>query len=141
VRQAARRITQFYDRYLVAAGLRTTQYGILAKLKRRGAMTINTLAAELANLSWIVQRLAAISVPSNATAWSWLSQIPPTDAAKCCASPGLATPAFSGLHKGWAEAQRRFERAYGGKKASELREKLRDVIASELVPLDTLATE
>jgi DNA-binding MarR family transcriptional regulator len=68
VRQAARRITQFYDRYLVAAGLRTTQYGILAKLKRRGAMTINTLAAELANLSWIVQRLAAISVPSNATA-------------------------------------------------------------------------
>src|SRR6202045_1598607 len=47
VRQAARYITQFYDRYLGAAGLRTTQYGILARLKRQGPMSINTLAAEL----------------------------------------------------------------------------------------------
>src|SRR5882757_11410176 len=47
VRQAARYITQFYDRYLAAARLRTTQYGILARLKRQGPMSINTLAAEL----------------------------------------------------------------------------------------------
>src|SRR5258708_34616277 len=47
VRQAARYITQFYDRYLAAAGLRTTQYGILARLKRHGPMSINILAAEL----------------------------------------------------------------------------------------------
>src|SRR6516225_3847704 len=47
VRQAARYITQFYDRYLAAAGLRTTQYGILAKLKRQGPMSINALAAQL----------------------------------------------------------------------------------------------
>ena len=47
VRQAARCITQFYDRYLAEAGLRTTQYGILAKLMRHGPMSINALAAEL----------------------------------------------------------------------------------------------
>src|SRR3984957_14082688 len=47
VRQAARYITQFYDRYLAAAGLRTTQYGILSRLKRQGPMSINALAAEL----------------------------------------------------------------------------------------------
>src|SRR5258708_38971685 len=47
VRQAARYITQFYDRYLAAAGLRTTQYGVLARLRRHGPMSINTLAAEL----------------------------------------------------------------------------------------------
>src|SRR5271169_4767435 len=47
VRQAARYITQFYDQYLAEAGLRTTQYGILAKLKRHGPMSINVLAAEL----------------------------------------------------------------------------------------------
>src|SRR5258707_13490633 len=47
VRQAARFITQFYDQYLAAAGLRTTQYGILAKLKRQGPMSINMLAAQL----------------------------------------------------------------------------------------------
>ena len=44
VRQAARHITQLYDQHLAAAGLRTTQYSILVKLKRLGPMTINVLA-------------------------------------------------------------------------------------------------
>src|SRR4029077_19449592 len=47
VRQAARHITQFYDQHLAAAGLRTTQFSILAKLMRLGPMTINALADEL----------------------------------------------------------------------------------------------
>ena len=34
VRQAARRITQFYDQHLAPFWLRTTQFSILAKLKR-----------------------------------------------------------------------------------------------------------
>ena len=64
VRQAARYITQFYDRYLVAAGLRTTQYGILVRLKRQGPMSIHALAAEL-----VVDRttLGRNIRPSNAT--------------------------------------------------------------------------
>jgi DNA-binding MarR family transcriptional regulator len=47
VRQAARHISQFYDQRLAAAGLRTTQYSILGKLRRLGPMTINALADEL----------------------------------------------------------------------------------------------
>src|SRR5271157_5095796 len=47
VRQAARHITQFYDQHLAPAGLRTTQYSILSKLRRLGPMTINALAEEL----------------------------------------------------------------------------------------------
>ena len=47
VRQAARHVTQSYDHFLAPAGLRTTQFSILAKLKRKGPMTINALAAEL----------------------------------------------------------------------------------------------
>ena len=47
VRQAARHITQFYDRYLAAAGLRATQYGVLSRLKRQGPMSIKALAAAL----------------------------------------------------------------------------------------------
>src|SRR5215468_11447568 len=47
VRQAARHITQFYDQCLAPSGLRTTQFSILAKLKRLGPMSINTLAADL----------------------------------------------------------------------------------------------
>jgi DNA-binding MarR family transcriptional regulator len=47
VRQAARHVTQFYDQFLAPAGLRTTQFSILAKLKRMGPMAISALANEL----------------------------------------------------------------------------------------------
>ena len=47
VRQAARHVTQFYDRHLAAAGLRTTQFSILAKPRRQERMTINASADEL----------------------------------------------------------------------------------------------
>jgi hypothetical protein len=50
LRQAARHVTQFYDRVLVPSGLRTTQLSILAKLHRIGPITINALAM---SLSWI----------------------------------------------------------------------------------------
>src|ERR1700680_1389219 len=44
---AARHVTQFYDQFLTPTGLRATQYSILARLNRKGPMTINALAAEL----------------------------------------------------------------------------------------------
>jgi DNA-binding MarR family transcriptional regulator len=47
VRQAARHVTQFYDQFLAPSGLRTTQFSILARLRRLGPMTINALAAEM----------------------------------------------------------------------------------------------
>src|SRR5713226_5355533 len=47
VRQAARHVTQSYDQFLAPAGLRTTQFSVLSKLKRKGPMTINALAADL----------------------------------------------------------------------------------------------
>ena len=40
VRQAARHITQFYDQFLAASGLRTTQFSILGKLRRLGVSAI-----------------------------------------------------------------------------------------------------
>src|SRR5215469_10021307 len=47
VRSAARHVSQFYDQFLVPIGLRTTQFSILAKLKRLGPLTINALADEM----------------------------------------------------------------------------------------------
>ena len=47
VRQAARRITQFYDQHLAPVGLRTTQFSILSRLRRKGPMAINALAADM----------------------------------------------------------------------------------------------
>lgn len=47
LRQASRHVTQFYDRRLAASGLRTTQFSILARLARRGPLTVGALADEL----------------------------------------------------------------------------------------------
>jgi len=47
LREAARRLTQFYDQSLARAGLRTTQYAVLARLARLGQMTIARLAEEM----------------------------------------------------------------------------------------------
>src|SRR6202161_644675 len=47
LRQATRHVTQFYDPCLTPVGVRATQYSILARLNRKGPMTINALAAEL----------------------------------------------------------------------------------------------
>src|SRR5258708_20738115 len=47
VRSAARHVTQFYDQFLAPSGLRTTQFSILARLKRLGPLTINALARDM----------------------------------------------------------------------------------------------
>src|SRR5260370_11463931 len=47
LREAARYVTQLYDRHLAAAGLRSTQFSILTRLKQLGPTTINALAHAL----------------------------------------------------------------------------------------------
>ena len=47
LREAARYVTQLYDQHLAAAGLRNTQYSILARLKRLGPTAINALAQDM----------------------------------------------------------------------------------------------
>ena len=47
VRSAARHVTQLYDQLLAPVGLRVTQFSILAKLERKGPLTINVLADDL----------------------------------------------------------------------------------------------
>ena len=44
IRQAARHVSQYFDQHLAPSGLRITQFSILAKLKARGPLTINSLA-------------------------------------------------------------------------------------------------
>jgi DNA-binding MarR family transcriptional regulator len=44
VRSALGTLDSFYDQFLAPIGLRTTQFSILAKLKRRGPLTIHALA-------------------------------------------------------------------------------------------------
>jgi DNA-binding MarR family transcriptional regulator len=138
LRQATRYITQFYDRYLAATGLRTTQYGILSRLKRQGPMSINTLAAEL-----VLDRttLGRNIRPLERDDLIAIEPDPSDGRSKILRLTKAGDTRFRRAQKHWAQAQRHFERAYGGEQASQLRAKLRAVVASELGPFDTTSAE
>jgi DNA-binding MarR family transcriptional regulator len=129
LRQAARHVTQFYDHYLVPAGVRTTQFSILAKLKRSGPTTINALAEEMVmdrtTLGRNIQPLEreGLIAVRKGRVDRRSRELHLTDA-------GAAR--LRAASKGWAEAQARFETVFGGERASELRALLRAVTASDL---------
>jgi DNA-binding MarR family transcriptional regulator len=129
VRQAARHVTQFYDRHLAAAGLRTTQFSILAKLRRQGPMTINVLADEmvmdrttLGRNILPLEREGLISITAGRTDRR-SKEIRLTD-------PGLERLRVA--REGWREAQKQFAAAFGEERAAGLRALLREVSATEL---------
>src|ERR1700681_3713957 len=138
LRQAARHVTQFYDRYLAAAGLRTTQYGVLARLKRQGPMSINALAAEL-----VLDRttLGRNIRPLERDGLIAIEPDPFDGRSKILRLTKAGDARFQRAQKHWAEAQKRFERVYGGRQASQLRANLRALVASELGPFDAMAAE
>jgi DNA-binding MarR family transcriptional regulator len=130
VRQAARYVTQFYDRHLSGAGLRTSQYGILVHLKRNGAMTINALAAEL-----VMDRttLGRNILPLERDG---LITITPGRSDRRMKELRLTTAGECRLDAArplWLEAQRRFEVGFGEKQAAEMRGLLRALVNSELI--------
>jgi DNA-binding MarR family transcriptional regulator len=128
LRQAARHVTQFYDEFLIPAGLRTTQYSILARLNRKGAMTINALAAEmvmdrttLGRNILPLQRDGLIAVgPGKSDRRS--KELRLTEAGAARFRPALAA---------WTKAQERFEGAFGVRRAKELRTLMDEVTAIE----------
>ena len=129
VRQAARHVTQFYDRHLASAGLRTTQFSILARLKRHGAMTINALAEEmvmdrttLGRNILPLQREGLLSVtPGRKDRRS--KELRVTEA---------GVERLREAREGWREAQAQFAAAFGEERAAGLRAFLREVSATDL---------
>src|SRR5215469_9263501 len=118
VRSAARHVSQFYDQFLVPIGLRTTQFSILAKLRRLGPLTINALADELVmdrttlgrNILPLEREGLIDIVPGKRDRRSKELQL----------SDGGAARLRSAV-KGWAEAQAQFETVFGAKRTRELR--------------------
>ena len=128
VRQAARHITQFYDQWLAPSGLRTTQFSILAKLRRMGAMTINALAAEMVMDRTTLGRnilplerdgLVAVA-PGRHDRRS--KELRLTEAGEASFRAGL---------KGWRDAQQRFEAAFGTERTANMRSLLHAVAATD----------
>ena len=138
VRQAARYITQLYDQYLTAVGLRATQHAILAKLNRDGLMSINELATELVMDRTTLGRNVRLLERDGLI-------VIETDhddrRSKVLHLSKAGEARFQRAHKAWAKAQKRFERTYGDKQAAELRRRLWDVVTSGLVTFDPTVVE
>jgi DNA-binding MarR family transcriptional regulator len=129
LRQAARHVTQFYDQFLAGAGLRTTQFSILARLQRLGPMTISALAADLVmdrttlgrNLQPLERERLVAVVKGLTDRRSREIRLTDTGAER------LRTAV-----EGWVKAQARFEAVFGEQRSSELRALLHAVSVSEL---------
>ena len=129
LRQAARHVTQFFDQFLAPAGLRATQFSILARLDRLGPMTISALAAELVmdrttlgrNLQPL-EREGLVAVVKGRTDRR-SREIRLTDSG----AERLRTAV-----EGWVKAQAGFEAVFGEQRSSQLRTLLHAVSASEL---------
>ena len=135
VRQAARHITQFYDRHLAPAGLRTTQFSILARLRRHGAMTINALADEM-----VMDRttLGRNVLPLERDG---LISIKPGRTDRRSKELRLTDTGLERLragYQGWADAQREFATVFGNKRTVGLRSLLHEVTATDL-PMEAAA--
>jgi DNA-binding MarR family transcriptional regulator len=131
VRQAARHITQFYDQFLAASGLRTTQFSILAKLRRPGPMTINALAAEM-----VMDRttLGRNILPLERDGLIAVEQGSRDRRSKELRMTETGEARFRTATKGWVQAQWQFEKAFGAKRATDMRDLLHAVAATDLSP-------
>ena len=132
VRQAARRITQFYDQHLAPFWLRTTQFSILAKLKQLGPMTINALADELVMDRTTLGRNILPIEPDR------LISVAPGRTDRRSRELRLTDAGIERLQaarSGWSEAQMHFAAAFGDERTAGLRALLGEVSASHLPPL------
>ena len=131
MRAAARHLSQSYDRFLASSGLRTTQFSILARLKRRGPLTINALAEDM-----VMDRttLGRNILPLERDG---LISIEPTASDRRAKELRLTKAGEKRLQaalKRWSQAQARFETVFGAERAGDLRKLLRAVAASEFAP-------
>jgi DNA-binding MarR family transcriptional regulator len=128
VRQAARHITQFYDQWLAPSGLRTTQFSILAKLRRMGPMTINALAAEM-----VMDRttLGRNILPLERDGLVIVAQGRHDRRSKELRITEAGEANFRAGLKGWRDAQRRFEAAFGTERTANMRSLLHAVAVTD----------
>ncbi len=127
LRQAARHVTQFYDEFMAPIGLRATQYSILARLQRKGPMTINALAGEL-----VMDRttLGRNILPLQRDGLIAVVKGDSDRRSKELRLTAAGTARFRAAYKAWTQAQAKFEGAFGVTRAKELRALMHDVTAT-----------
>ena len=131
VRAAARHVTQYYDQFLAPTGLRISQFGILARLKRLGALTISELAERMAMDRTTLGRNI---LPLGRDGLVKITPAASDRRAKEIRLTKAGEQRLESARAGWQRAQAQFETNFGQDRAAELRLLLRTVVAMETPP-------
>jgi DNA-binding MarR family transcriptional regulator len=133
LRAAARHVTQFYDQVLAPSGLRTTQFSILAMLKRNGPQAINALADEL-----VMDRttLGRNILPLQRDGLIRIDAAAADRRAKMLVLTETGAQRVRAAAKLWYAAQARFDAVFGAKRAADLRALMASVVASDFAVPD-----
>lgn len=122
LRQAMRRIGQLYDDALAPSGLRATQYGLLATVRKMGSPTMRELA-ERAVMD--VSGLSHTLKPLTRDGYIQLVPDPLDRRVRRITLTQKGVTKLGETAKLWREAQDRFEAAFGMERAVALRSELR----------------
>jgi len=128
LRQAARHVTQLYDQFLAPTGVRASQFGILAKLRRKGPMTINALARDL-----VLDRttLGRNILPLEREGLIDIRKGQTDRRSKELHLTERGRERLRAAAQGWVKAQEQFEATFGGERSTELRTMLRQIAAQD----------
>ncbi|MET3619154.1 MarR family winged helix-turn-helix transcriptional regulator [Burkholderia ambifaria] len=120
IRQAARRISQFYERYLSRAGVTPSQYSILALLRERPGLTMATLSAVL-----VIERTALLRALKPLIGAALVTgRMEPRCRRQTFALTEHGEARIADAHEHWLAAQQAFEQRFGSAQAARLRDEL-----------------
>jgi DNA-binding MarR family transcriptional regulator len=121
IRQAARYVSQLYDRHMAQVGLTITQFSILRRIKRAAPMTMKQLADEMVmERTTLVRALQPLQ--RDGLLLSRSTEVKSRELALSLTEAGETKLVAARLR--WHAAQEAFERRFGVERAASLRSEL-----------------
>jgi DNA-binding MarR family transcriptional regulator len=121
IRQAARYVSQLYDRHMAQVGLTITQFSILSRIKRAAPMTMKQLADEMVmERTTLVRALQPLQ--RDGLMLSRSAEAKSRELALSLTEAGEAKLVAARLR--WRAAQEEFEGRFGAQRAASLRQEL-----------------
>jgi DNA-binding MarR family transcriptional regulator len=127
LRAASRLATRRYDTVLREKGLRITQVAILARVRRRDALSIGELAAALSSERSVIARDVAVLEREGLLS---VAVDPKDHRARTIALTKIGRTRLRSAGPAWRRAQQQMREALGDTLASDLLEMTRAVVAS-----------
>jgi len=128
IRQAARFISQMYERHLAQAGVTAAQYTLLIAIGKRPGVTMQDLADRM-----VMDRTTLVRALKPLQRDGWVTTAPqdPNSRAMGLQLSNTGVEKATESHKLWTAAQAEFEEKFGRERANELRKSLYEVTALE----------